>query len=178
MSEKDPALAQFLRLVRHRVGSAGILAQFAGVGQAHLSSMLNGDTSRGAFTWSKVRRVVTSVEWALLEQLPAWKRFTQAFPGTAAQILQGMTIDDPRDPLVLVVCSGCEKALKLIKCVPNMAGRISHGFCPVCYTERMKGMLPLPEIEARLKSYAATDAADPAVIPLRPVEPAELPLFQ
>jgi hypothetical protein len=175
---KEPHLAHFLRLIRFRLGSAGVLAQLAGVGRCHLSSMLHGDTSRGVFTWSKVRRHVTAVEWSFLEKCSAWNSFSQVHPELSDAALRIPTCDNPRDPIMPVLCSGCGAALKLLRCDPDRGGKVSHGMCPACVTRRMTPFATAAEIAEVIERAAVADAADPRVIPLarQCVEPADLAL--
>lgn len=173
---KEPNLAHFLRCIRFRLGGAGVLAEFAGVGRCHLSSMLHGDLARGLFTWAKVRRHVTAVEWSFLEKSSAWNAFARAHPEVSDQVLRTPTADSPRDPIMQVICSGCGVALKVLRCERGQGGKISHGSCIACFTRQLTPIASPERIAALIQQAALEDLANPAVIPLRHAEPAELAL--
>lgn len=159
----EAALLDFFRLVRIRLGNAGVLAEFAGIGRAHLSNMLHGDQARGAFTWPKLRRHVTSAEWRHLERCSAWNTFKIRSGSAAAQVLEIKTCDDPTDSIMPVICTDCSKALKTKRCAPAQAGKRSDGLCPACFRRRLELMnIPAAEIERKLAEIAALEAAEEA----------------
>jgi hypothetical protein len=163
---KEIDLATFLRLIRARLGGAGVLADLAGVGRCHLSSMLHGDPSRGAFTWAKVRRQVTAVEWSFLEKCSAWNSFAEGNPALAATVRAVPTTDSRTAPLMPVLCGPCGRAVKLLRCEPGQGGKVSHTICPACFTRQLSGLIPAAEIATRLADSARADAEDPRFIPL------------
>lgn len=173
---RETGLTDFHRIVRGRLGNVGVLAEFAGVGRCHLSSMLHGDCARGVYTWAKVRRMVTAVEWSFLEKCSAWNSFQQRFPEEADRARRTPAVDDPRDPLMHVVCADCGHAIKLLKCAADRGGKISHGLCTVCFRGKMAALIPPAELEQRVAAIGAMDAADPNVVPLRPAVDTELSL--
>ena len=173
---KEPDLAEFLRMLRHRIGGAGVLAELAGVGRAHLSSMLHGDNARGVYTWAKIRRHVTSLEWSFLEKSSAWNAFRQLQPEIADQVRRVPTADNRADPIMPVLCAHCGHAIKVLRCTPDQGGKVSAGLCPTCFRLTMARSATAEEIERMLQQSAMADVANPAVIPLRSQEPANLAL--
>lgn len=173
---KESDLAHFLRLIQRRLGNAGMLAQFAGVGRCHLSSMLHGDVARGLFTWAKVRRMVTAVEWSFLEKCSAWNSFARLHPEVADTVRRTPCVDSPRDPLMHVICADCGRARFMLKCIPAQGGKVSHGLCHACFRVKIAEVIPAYEIDERVRGLAAHEAADPTIVPIRPPQSAELSL--
>lgn len=175
---KEQELAHFLRLIRNRLGGAGVLAEFAQIGRSHLSSMLHGDSDRGVYTWGKVRRHVTAVEWSFLEQCSAWNSFQARYPDHAANVKRVPVCDSPDNPLMPVVCGECYKALKTKKCEPSRGGIVSHGLCTEHFVAQMRSLeVPQAEIDRLIKKDAETDRADVTITLIGQPEPIEPELF-
>lgn len=119
-------------MVRRRLGSLGVLCQFAGVGRAHVSQILHGAEGRGRDTWARIRRHLVRAEWAEVEKSETWNKFRARHPIRAAQALEIPLADDPLHPLMPLVCSWCGNAMGAKSCKPEVAGRVSHGCCPRC----------------------------------------------